>query len=75
MLNKIQTLKSLELENRRQPVGIKSIDFGVPIRGLLKFQVPIQIPTHTGFGSSLSSVHSLAGLWPQSCPLRDGIFA
>lgn len=58
MLNKMQTLKSLELENRRRPVGIKSINFGVPMRGLLKFQVPVQILTHTGFGSSQSCLQS-----------------
>lgn len=53
-------------------MGIKSIDFGVPIRGRLKFQVPVQIPTHTGFGSSQSSVYSLAGYGLNPAPLEMG---
>lgn len=39
-------------------MGIKSIDFGVPVRRLLKFQVLVQIPTHTGFGSFQSCLQS-----------------
>lgn len=52
-----------------------TIDFGVPVREMLKLKVPVDTHAHF-FGRSVNHLFTVwLGMWSQSCPVKDGVFA